>query len=236
MAAAIKMDELMVSWLGNDTVYENVQKLVESYRATTDPPPSPQRKAEDDETTNDSPRGVIPPFYPKEARPRRRRKNDTISTTATWLPAPFASESSSDVKPCAREQLLLLRDELVPDTKTFTVNDFTRVTKEVFGFPSFFNGPLFGRILLLWNAQNDATADSVTMEMMQWFWLSEMQNFDSSERFFKLLKQPEADYIARDDFLPYIKELLNDHPVSMCEEILFLFHSVELSSLSHFLR
>lgn len=209
MAAAIKMDELLVSWLGNDTVYENIQKLVESYRATTDPPPSPQRKLEEDETTDDSPRGVIPPFYPKEARTRRRRWNDTISSE-TWLP----TESSSDEKPCARDLAQALRDELVPDTKAFTVSDFTRVTKEVYGFPSFFNGPLFARILLLWNKEKDANADYVTTEMMQLYWLSEMQSFDAPERFFRLLKQPDADYIARDDFLPYIKELLNDHPVS----------------------
>ena len=30
--AAIKMDELLVSWLGSDEVYENVMELIESYR------------------------------------------------------------------------------------------------------------------------------------------------------------------------------------------------------------
>jgi serine/threonine-protein phosphatase 2A regulatory subunit B'' len=54
----------------------------------------------------------------------------------------------------------------------------------------------------------------ITQEMMEWFWMQEMEPYDAPERFFRLLKQPEHDYIARDDFLPYIKELLNDHPVS----------------------
>jgi serine/threonine-protein phosphatase 2A regulatory subunit B'' len=42
-----------------------------------------------------------------------------------------------------------------------------------------------------------------------------MAPYDKNERFFRLLKRPELDYITRDDFFPYIKELLNDHPVSL---------------------
>ena len=32
MAASIKMDELLVSWLGSDAVYENVLSLIEKKR------------------------------------------------------------------------------------------------------------------------------------------------------------------------------------------------------------
>ena len=54
-----------------------------------------------------------------------------------------------------------------------------------------------------------------------------MEPYDAAERFFRLVKQPETDYVARDDFLPYIKELLSDHPVSDQNiDFFFLAHYV----------
>mmetsp|Transcript_3188 Transcript_3188/g.4914 ORF Transcript_3188/g.4914 Transcript_3188/m.4914 type:complete len:452 (+) Transcript_3188:519-1874(+) len=116
------------------------------------------------------------------------------------------------------------------------------MTKEIFKFPSFFNRPLYHRIVQLWNQKNgipttltgdkeedddddqdednhnntnntnEEESDVITMEMIQWFWKQEVEPFDAHDRFFRLLKQPENEYIGRDDFLPYIKELLNEHP------------------------
>lgn len=54
----------------------------------------------------------------------------------------------------------------------------------------------------------------ITFGMFHYFWSTEMAPYDMNERFFRLLKQPDKEYISRDDFFPYIKELLNDHPVS----------------------
>ncbi len=109
-------------------------------------------------------------------------------------------------------------DEQASQQRYLTVETFGRITKEACRFPSFFNGPLFQRILDLWNAREESNdsehVNVITTEMMEWFWMQEMEPYDAPERFFRLLKQPEHDYIARDDFLPYIKELLNDHPVS----------------------
>jgi serine/threonine-protein phosphatase 2A regulatory subunit B'' len=238
MAAAIKMDELLVSWLGSDTVYENVQNLMDSYRAAEaakhapPTPPSPSRKSSDEDTES-SPRGVIPPFYPKSDAPRARRRRRMLSMASspldTWLP-----EEGSGA--CVRDQVEAIFAELGqeppvlspssaaseedmqvdPKRKYLTLENFGRITKKVCRFPSFFNGPLFQRILDLWNARDESVAsmDVVTMDMFEWFWLQEMESYDAPERFFRLMKQPEHDYIARDDFLPYIKELLNDHPVS----------------------
>jgi hypothetical protein len=106
-------------------------------------------------------------------------------------------------------------DEMDPKRTFLSLENFARITKEVSRFPSFFNGPLYKRILQLWNSRDELVTkmDVVTTEMFEWYWLAEMQSYDAPERFFRLLKQPENDYIARDDFLPYIKELLNDHPV-----------------------
>jgi serine/threonine-protein phosphatase 2A regulatory subunit B'' len=55
----------------------------------------------------------------------------------------------------------------------------------------------------------------ITYGIFHYFWKQEMAPYDKNERFFRLLKRPELDYITRDDFFPYIKELLNDHPVSL---------------------
>jgi hypothetical protein len=209
MAAAIKMDELLVSWLGSDAVFQDVQKLVESYRAATDPPqPTPRRaKPDEDDATTSSPRGVIPPFYPKDGRPRRRTRFKEAPTYETWFP-------KQNDKQCVRDQVRSLFDELVPDTKAFSIETFPRVTKEVWNFPSFCSRPLFIRILQLWNTKNGKNENRINISIMEWYWANEMEPYDTTERFFRLLKQPKNSFIERDDFLPYIKELLNDHPVS----------------------
>lgn len=239
MAAAIKMDELLVSWLGSDTVYENVQQLMETYQT----PPSPKKPSpeEDDTSSQNSPRGVIPPFYPKNGKGRARRmRNMSATPLDTWLPEEESTNeiSEANATTCVRDLVETIFAEqgqdppvLSPssegsDTSPNSSNDskrryltqetFGRITKECCKFPSFFNGPLFSRILELWNSRDDDVANMnvVTSEIFEWFWMQEMEPYDAPERFFRLLKQPQNDYIARDDFLPYIKELLNDHPVS----------------------
>lgn len=125
--------------------------------------------------------------------------------------------------------------------KYLTRDNFVRITKEVCKFPSFFNGVLYQRILDLWNLQhcvNTSTAggrdnaetnagdegsdvrsgmitaemDVITLDIFHWYWLQEMECYDASDRFFRLTKQIYCNYITRDDFLPYIKALLQDHP------------------------
>ncbi|KAL3907305.1 MAG: hypothetical protein SGARI_003599 [Bacillariaceae sp.] len=108
-----------------------------------------------------------------------------------------------------QQQLSLLSNVTLP------LEVFVRITKEVCRFPSFFNGPLYQRIMELWNKEHpDETEhiDAVTLSSLEWFWKKEMEPFDPPERFFRLIKQPAHDCILRDDFLPYIKALLNDHP------------------------
>ena len=132
-----------------------------------------------------------------------------------------------------------------------TMDNFVKITKEICSFPTFFNGPLYKRILYLWNThtikshsqrviiwtefiredlrvgvdpdeeqegeKNDLLEhlDTViTKEIFKWYWVEEMEDFDASERFFRLLKKPFENYIGKNDFLPYMKELLRDHPVS----------------------
>lgn len=309
MAAPIKMDELLVSWLGSDTVYENVLSLIENYRKvqehdqehqqperedtidTNSNHSSIQKDHNDDEyphgTTNNSataaptsPRGVIiPPFYPlrtksgKEFKRRRTppRQSDTwdpmspedgeellqvqLSHNNTTQQQQQQLDTAQNNEPeqvlCVRDQVQAIYQEHGQDPTTLsseseeedivgggatstssdnekrylTMDSFVRVTKEVCRLPSFFNAPLYQRILELWNASNNVDSDKeedstnpqqatvVTHSILQWYWNTEMEPYDAPERFYRLVKQPGTDSIVRDDFLPYIKALLNDHPV-----------------------
>jgi serine/threonine-protein phosphatase 2A regulatory subunit B'' len=42
--------------------------------------------------------------------------------------------------------------------------------------------------------------------------MNEMEPYDEVDRFFRLMKQPDADAIVKDDFFPFLKALLSDHP------------------------
>jgi EF-hand domain len=227
-AAAIKMDELLVSWLGNDTVWEEIQNLVESYRknnATLQPSLNKMESSDPKERGT----GVIPPFYPKvsskssateqqqqqqQRRMMQRWKSAPCTILNKWSETQTAPNDNATAT-SVRDQVKAILEEL--DTKTFGINDFTRITKEICQFPSFFSGPLFTRIATTAAGEDTMmmmTRERVTLEMLQHFYQAEIEPYDSAERFFRLVKQPANDYIVKEDFLPFIKELLNDHPVS----------------------
>ena len=44
------------------------------------------------------------------------------------------------------------------------------------------------------------------------FWQFEVEPFDRTERFFRVIKKHEAEYIYKDDFVPFLQELLHFHP------------------------
>lgn len=275
MAAPIKMDELLVSWLGSDDVYENVMNLIEKYRVqrkqqeqqqqaeSLTPPLSPKTKSgEEKEAEPSSPRGVvIPPFYPLKTAtgtmiPRRRTlprqsetweplPNDPSSSTGSIIQNNEIGESHDEeedpkVLLCVRDQVLNMLQELditpTENVISFSLDSFVRITKEVCGFPSFFNAPLYQRILSLWSHANpsDEPLTEVTLAVLEWFWKTEMEPYDASERFFRLVKQPNQECILRDDFLPYIKALLNEHPVSTKEVFAFLKTFFTTMSLTTF--
>mmetsp|Transcript_24884 Transcript_24884/g.44801 ORF Transcript_24884/g.44801 Transcript_24884/m.44801 type:complete len:696 (-) Transcript_24884:186-2273(-) len=105
------------------------------------------------------------------------------------------------------------------DCRYVPMERFERVTKELCNLPTFFHKPLYERILRLWESHLQARSGKklpslpvITHGVFHHFWEMEMAPYDMNERFFRLLKQPEKEYITRDDFFPYIKELLSDHP------------------------
>jgi len=259
------MDELLVSWLGSDDVYENVLNLIEKYdeegKVSGD---QGQENASNKFVSNAYPstseapsatgKQTIPPFYPLRTSNgitvHRRRK--LPKQFETWDPLPDEEANGSLLKKtpaktaeenktpsddtlenssidagnmvCVRDQILKLLQELqvLPQegaksddsNVTIALEVFVRITKEICHFPSFFNCPLYQRILQLWNTEHSEQANltTVTLSTLEWYWKKEMEPFDPPERFFRLVKQPGEDCILRDDFLPYIKALLNDHP------------------------
>ena len=243
------MDELLVSWLSSDEVYERVLEWVENYRTKELAPAASSAtvSTEHDASTTNSPTGVtmIPPFYPKEESDTtvlRRRRRTPLMPYDTWEPLPDILEQQQQETPfgavnnsCARDQARVtflehgqdppltspssidsLRDnsDEQMERKYLPLETFVRITKEVCRFPSFFNLPLYQRILELWNENepDQAPMEVVTFGMLEWYWKKEMEPYDESDRFFRLVKQPTNEFILRDDFLPFIKALLNDHP------------------------
>ncbi|RHY28035.1 hypothetical protein DYB32_006910, partial [Aphanomyces invadans] len=88
------------------------------------------------------------------------------------------------------------------------VDSFVSITKDLCGFPSFFNLPLFLRIRALNNApitsDFDPASTFVSKEMFHTFWTVEIEPYDNVERFFRLVKQPGKDYIEHSDFAPFL--------------------------------
>ncbi|GMF66686.1 unnamed protein product [Phytophthora fragariaefolia] len=88
------------------------------------------------------------------------------------------------------------------------VEDFVAITKDLCGFPSFFNAPFFRRILAACGAAGDTTpkppaaedaasptsADGgaapqrITKDMFQSYWMRELAPCDSVERFFRVVR------------------------------------------------
>ncbi len=247
--SAVKMDELLVSWLTSDDVYEQVLQWIERYHAQEEA----NHGAKQDHDSTQSPQTVIiPPFYPRgndTNEPRRRRRFTTLQQHEQWDPLEEEKKDETEngafhsprnvENTCARDHARIIFNELGQDPpltspgsvssvtseddqqsqklerKYLTQDAFVRITKEVCRFPSFFNQPLYQRVLDLWNdafGEHQSPMEVVTFRMLEWYWKREMETYDVSDRFFRLVKKPENDFILRDDFLPFIKALLNDHP------------------------
>lgn len=89
-----------------------------------------------------------------------------------------------------------------------TPDAFLRITTDVCGFPRYFHVPFVQRI----HDWNRSTEANISLHHFKAFWMQFLDNTDIAERYFHFLKQPDVDYLARDDFLPLLKVLLVTHP------------------------
>ncbi|XP_010550352.1 PREDICTED: probable serine/threonine protein phosphatase 2A regulatory subunit B''delta [Tarenaya hassleriana] len=86
------------------------------------------------------------------------------------------------------------------------VQEFKLVTTEVCKLPSFFSTSLFKKI----DANNTGF---VTREAFIEYWVKgNMLTMDIATQIFKILKQPDQNYLVQDDFKPVLRELLATHP------------------------
>nr|CCA22536.1 conserved hypothetical protein [Albugo laibachii Nc14] len=103
------------------------------------------------------------------------------------------------------------------------LKDFVTITKDFCEFPSFFNAPFFNRVIeytqnvdtgCLLNDTDKLDDDAlvITKVMFKKYWVQELSTCDTVERFFRVIKQRGRSFIERDDFAPFMHELLKYHP------------------------
>lgn len=106
------------------------------------------------------------------------------------------------------------------------IEKFVHVTKRLCGIPSFFNLPLCKRInerfgdadagipppRTIGRSGRHPSGVKIKLAAFKQFWLEEIEPYDRIERFFRIIKRHEAEYIVKDDFIPFLQELLHFHP------------------------
>eukprot|EP00814_Leptocylindrus_danicus_P001234 CAMPEP_0116032538 /NCGR_PEP_ID=MMETSP0321-20121206/18231_1 /TAXON_ID=163516 /ORGANISM="Leptocylindrus danicus var. danicus, Strain B650" /LENGTH=536 /DNA_ID=CAMNT_0003507997 /DNA_START=18 /DNA_END=1628 /DNA_ORIENTATION=+ len=209
--AALKMDELFVTWLSTEGVYESVMSLIEqhkdsksnrsgagSMRSKDTPPLSPAHSNKNSPNLVDNKKAISSIVIPRNEGGRGRGR------------------ASPDDSFEAREKDIF---DAFDNRNQLNMSDFGRLTKALCKFPSFFTAPLFRRICELYSHLNTSVeaaagnaGEVITIEMFCQFWKDEMAPYDGSDRFFRLVKKVDAEFIDKEDFRPFIDELLNCHP------------------------
>ncbi|KAJ0052784.1 hypothetical protein Pint_01702 [Pistacia integerrima] len=86
------------------------------------------------------------------------------------------------------------------------IDEFKPVTKEICRLPSFFSSALFKKIDI------DCTG-IVTRDAFIRYWVDgNMLTMDTTTQIYKILKQPDCEYLTQVDFKPILRELLASHP------------------------
>lgn len=162
---------------------------------------------------------------------RRRASIDAIpsfySKSFTSLGQPVAGATRTHYR-IAEDTLDKRRPEIEALFKPFPVGivaeSFVHITKNLCGFPSFFNKALFQRIMDYYDDGGSrmqlprrvplsaAAGAKMKLKTFLTFWEIEMEPFDHFGRFFRLVKNPGSEFIRKDDFVPFILELLLLHP------------------------
>lgn len=169
----------------------------------------------DDDKTGDmaGPKTQIPRFYtPGEGRRGRARgmsvdsmARKTVRTCSLHVYlfmsclSRVVSNSRAYRITCGRQNDIETRFQDFPEG--MKVEDFVAITKDLCGFPSFFNAPFFRRVITMAGSGADAPTDAtpegaesdsapqrITKEMFQTYWGHELAPFDNIERFFRVVR------------------------------------------------
>ncbi|CAL5194580.1 unnamed protein product [Lathyrus oleraceus] len=105
-----------------------------------------------------------------------------------------------------KEQCLLRVDHFFSDHMDgLQIHEFKSVTKEVCKLPSFLSTSLYRKI--------ENGAGIVTRKAFIDYWINgNMLTMDIGTQIYKILKQPQFNYLTQDDFKPILRELLATHP------------------------
>jgi hypothetical protein len=119
---------------------------------------------------------------------------------------------------CLSNRLEEIEAQFRPHPSGVPIEKFVTVTKRLCGLPSFFNRPLCIRLASFYgeegtsrgafNARVNDRDIRVKLKSFLRYWKEEIEPFTPVERFFRIIKQPAAEYITTEDFTPFIQELL----------------------------
>jgi serine/threonine-protein phosphatase 2A regulatory subunit B'' len=165
---------------------------------------------------------VIPPFYTPAMRSKtgsiRSVKNRGHSDSSEGVPPILESRGSSSDNPNSLEKHRRdIEDFFRPFPHGAPLDKFVHATKRLCGLPSFFNAPLVRRINALYDPSGGADwgrsgGPRVMLSTFLDYWRNEIEPYDRTERFFRVIKQPHHNHIVKDDFVPFLQELLHFHP------------------------
>eukprot|EP00520_Triparma_pacifica_P000967 CAMPEP_0118656294 /NCGR_PEP_ID=MMETSP0785-20121206/13417_1 /TAXON_ID=91992 /ORGANISM="Bolidomonas pacifica, Strain CCMP 1866" /LENGTH=555 /DNA_ID=CAMNT_0006549153 /DNA_START=261 /DNA_END=1925 /DNA_ORIENTATION=+ len=163
---------------GSDDIYPPTSPM--------DSSPNMMRGIEMPEVEDERPKESLPRFYLKDEHGKHRRRS------LTYPPEEHKDEEPKDIWPSS---------PAAPISK----EDFLSVTKDVCGFPSFFNSSFYDRVA--------AASEGGVVSKNTWehYYAKYIQKEDRNTRFFHAVAKPGAQYITRDDFVPFISALLAFH-------------------------
>lgn len=138
------------------------------------------------EVDDDSQLESLPRFYLKDEHGKHRRRS------LTYEAAEHVDEDPKDIWP---------NDPEAPISK----EDFMGVTKDVCGFPSFFNSSFYDRV------SSASPGGVVSRNSWSLYYTKYIQKEDRNARFFHAVAKPGEQHITRDDFVPLVSALLAFH-------------------------
>ena len=91
------------------------------------------------------------------------------------------------------------------------LDKFTVITTDVCGFPFFCNSSLFQRIITYYNFPS-SDPNVILLKQFLRFWHTDMEPFDFHDKLFRLIAIPKSKYIQKEEFVPFVSELVCCHP------------------------
>lgn len=136
---------------------------------------------------------------PSQAKPEIRGRY------ASQIPGFYAPKPQTMPASQAEMELLQLRQALAPHGQQgVDAAGFEMISEGMWHLPKFFTRPLFERLAN--GAPRIGEAEIVP------FWSNELQHPSPAARAFSVIKSPGSDVVTKEDFAPFVEELMRDHP------------------------